>query len=83
MESNNSTLNTFFTTERKKKIIFGSVVADIGGRHSEYENWVEANRTSYKVSSMTTSALDNYIGKTPLTIANESATYSRRYITPS
>ncbi len=58
----------------------GVAATDIGGRHTAYENWVESHYSSYKVSSMTTSALSAYTGKSLLTIADASANYSRGYI---
>lgn len=46
-------------------------------RHTAYEDWVEENHLSYKVSSMTASALSAYTGKTLLKIADASANVSR------
>lgn len=48
--------------------------------HTAYEKWVEKNYSSYKVSSMTTSALSAYTSKSLLTIADASAAHARGYI---
>ncbi|MBQ9961446.1 MAG: zinc dependent phospholipase C family protein [Firmicutes bacterium] len=158
LENNNSTLDSFFTTARKKEIIKGSFQPDIDGaaslykdhfycedgdglfgyslsaydnfrnhyngavanyqagniteamnrlgkalhfisdinephhsagvsainptgNHTGYENWVESNYSSFKVSSMTTSDLTAYKNTSLLSIANSSAQHSRGYIT--
>lgn len=49
-------------------------------RHTQYETWVEARYSSYKVTSMTSSAISAYNSKTLLTIADDSATIARNNI---